>query len=73
LCCFTKRARIAGLNCSRRGARLVVTEPLGGERQRGMAAMLVTNFRLKYFLYKIVCGFYQLADVGRIHPMRDVR
>lgn len=33
--------------------------------------MLVTNFRLKYFLYKIVCGFYQLADVGRIHPMRE--
>lgn len=33
--------------------------------------MLVTNFRLKYTLYKIVCGFYQLADVGRIHPMRE--
>lgn len=33
--------------------------------------MLVTNFRLKYFLYKIVCGLYQLADVGRIHPMRE--
>jgi hypothetical protein len=33
--------------------------------------MLVTNFRLKYILYKIVCGFYQLADVGRIHPMRE--
>jgi hypothetical protein len=33
--------------------------------------MLVTNFRLKYVLYKIVCGFYQLGDVGRIHPMRE--
>jgi predicted O-methyltransferase YrrM len=33
--------------------------------------MLVTNFRLKYVLYKLVCGFYQLADVGRIHPMRE--
>jgi len=33
--------------------------------------MLVTNFRLKYALYKIVCGFYQLGDVGRIHPMRE--
>ncbi len=33
--------------------------------------MLVTNFRLKYFLYKIVCGYYQLLDVGRIHPMRE--
>src|SRR5215470_5793105 len=33
--------------------------------------MLVTSFRLKAFLYKIVCGFYQAADVGRIHPMRE--
>src|SRR6478752_6337602 len=33
--------------------------------------MLVTNFRLKYVLYKLVCGFYQLFDVGRIHPMRE--
>lgn len=33
--------------------------------------MLVTNFRLKYALYKIVCGLYQLADVGRIHPARE--
>jgi hypothetical protein len=33
--------------------------------------MLVTNFRLKYFLYKIVCGIYQVADVGRIHPARE--
>src|SRR4051812_30182595 len=33
--------------------------------------MLVTNFRLKYVLYKIVAGLYQLADVGRIHPARE--
>jgi hypothetical protein len=33
--------------------------------------MLVTNFGLKYVLYKVVLGIYQLADVGRIHPMRE--
>jgi hypothetical protein len=33
--------------------------------------MLVTNFNVKYVLYKIVCAFYQLADVGRIHPARE--
>jgi hypothetical protein len=33
--------------------------------------MLITNFRLKYVLYKIVCGAYQLADTGRIHPVRE--
>jgi Macrocin-O-methyltransferase (TylF) len=33
--------------------------------------MLVTNFKLKYAVYKIVCAFYQLGDVGRIHPMRE--
>ena len=33
--------------------------------------MLVTNFKLKYVLYKLVCGFYQLFDVGRVHPMRE--
>jgi methyltransferase family protein len=33
--------------------------------------MLVTNFKLKYVLYKIICGLYQLADVGRIHPVRE--
>lgn len=33
--------------------------------------MLLTNFRLKYLLYKIVCGAYQLIDVGRVHPMRE--
>lgn len=33
--------------------------------------MLVTNFKLKYVLYRIVCGLYQLHDVGRVHPMRE--
>lgn len=33
--------------------------------------MLVTNFRLKAALYKIVCACYQLADIGRIHPTRE--
>jgi hypothetical protein len=33
--------------------------------------MLVTNFGLKYILYKVVLGIYQLADVGRIHPVRE--
>ena len=33
--------------------------------------MLITNFRLKYYLYRIVTGIYQLADVGRIHPARE--
>jgi len=36
-----------------------------------MVAMLITNFRLKYVLYKIVCGAYQLVDTGRIHPVRQ--
>jgi hypothetical protein len=38
---------------------------------RGEATMLVTNFRLKSFLYRIICGYYQVADVGRIHPTRE--
>jgi hypothetical protein len=33
--------------------------------------MLVTNFRFKYFMYRIVCGLYQALDVGRIHPVRE--
>jgi hypothetical protein len=33
--------------------------------------MLVTNFRLKSAVYRIVCALYQVADVGRIHPMRE--
>lgn len=32
--------------------------------------MLVTNFRLKYALYKIVGAGFQLFDVGYAHPMR---
>jgi len=33
--------------------------------------MLVTNFRFKYVMYRIVCAAYQLLDVGRIHPVRE--
>jgi hypothetical protein len=33
--------------------------------------VLVTNFNLKYRLYAIVTALYQLADVGRIHPVRE--
>jgi hypothetical protein len=33
--------------------------------------MLVTNFRLKSVVYRIVCALYQVADVGRIHPVRE--
>src|SRR5580704_7865699 len=33
--------------------------------------MLVTNFKLKSIAYRIVCALYQVADVGRIHPMRE--
>jgi len=33
--------------------------------------MLVTNFRLKYLLYKIVLAWYQLLDTGRLHPVRE--
>jgi hypothetical protein len=33
--------------------------------------MLVTNFRLKYFLYRIVMAGYQLLDTGRMHPVRE--
>jgi Macrocin-O-methyltransferase (TylF) len=33
--------------------------------------MLITNFWLKYFAYKVVCGIYQAADIGRIHPARE--
>lgn len=32
--------------------------------------MLVTNFWLKYVLYKIVRAWFQLIDVGRVHPVR---
>jgi hypothetical protein len=33
--------------------------------------MLVTNFRLKYLLYRLVLGGYQLLDTGRMHPVRE--
>jgi hypothetical protein len=33
--------------------------------------MLVTNFRLKYLLYKIVLSGFQLYDTGRLHPVRE--
>jgi predicted O-methyltransferase YrrM len=33
--------------------------------------MLVTNFRLKYLLYRVVMAGYQLLDTGRLHPVRE--
>jgi hypothetical protein len=33
--------------------------------------MLITNFWLKYLAYKFICGVYQAADIGRIHPARE--
>jgi hypothetical protein len=33
--------------------------------------MLITNFRLKYLLYRIVLAGYQLVDTGRFHPLRE--
>jgi len=33
--------------------------------------MLVTNFRFKYIVYRIMCGLYQAFDVARIHPVRE--
>src|SRR6266568_2922300 len=33
--------------------------------------MLVTNFRLKYVLYRVVLAWYQLLDTGRLHPVRE--
>jgi hypothetical protein len=33
--------------------------------------MLVTNFRLKYLLYRLVLGGYQLLDTGQLHPVRE--
>jgi Macrocin-O-methyltransferase (TylF) len=33
--------------------------------------MLITNFRLKYFLYQVVMSGYQLLDTGRLHPARE--
>lgn len=33
--------------------------------------MLITNFHLKYILYKIVQAGFQLFDVGYMHPVRE--
>ncbi len=33
--------------------------------------MLVTNFRLKYALYKFILPIFQLFDTGRLHPVRE--
>lgn len=33
--------------------------------------MLITNFWFKYLTYKLICGVYQAADIGRIHPARE--
>lgn len=33
--------------------------------------MLVTNFNLKFALYKIILPFFQLFDTGRVHPLRE--
>lgn len=33
--------------------------------------MLVTDFRIKYLLYKIVMSAFQLYDTGRLHPVRE--
>jgi hypothetical protein len=33
--------------------------------------MLITNFRLKYVLYRVVLAGYQLLDTGRLHPVRE--
>jgi len=33
--------------------------------------MLVTNFRLKYLLYRLVLAGHQLLDTGRMHPVRE--
>ena len=33
--------------------------------------MLVTNFKLKYFVYKVICGVFQVIDLAVMHPMRE--
>src|SRR5258708_16542752 len=33
--------------------------------------MLVTNFWLKFLLYRVVLGWNQLLDTGRLHPVRE--
>jgi hypothetical protein len=51
------------------------TRPSGKIKLRcdsaAIAAMLITNFWLKYLGYKVICGIYQAADIGRIHPARE--
>lgn len=47
--------------------------PVRGHCQvrQGWFLMLVTSFRLKYVLYKMVLAGYQLLDTGRLHPARE--
>jgi Macrocin-O-methyltransferase (TylF) len=33
--------------------------------------VLVTNFRVKHILYRVVLAGYQLLDTGRLHPLRE--
>jgi hypothetical protein len=33
--------------------------------------MLVTNFKFKYLVYRVMCGLFQALDVARIHPVRE--
>jgi hypothetical protein len=33
--------------------------------------MLVTNFRFKYVVYRVMCGLFQAFDVARVHPVRE--
>jgi hypothetical protein len=33
--------------------------------------MLVTNFRIKYLIYRLVGAVFQIFDVGRVHPVRQ--
>lgn len=42
-----------------------------GKNSKSEPQVLVTDFRLKYALYKIVLAGYQLLDTGRLHPVRE--
>ena len=33
--------------------------------------MISGHYNLKYFLYKVVLAFYELTDLGRLHPARE--
>ena len=35
--------------------------------------MLVTNFKIKYLLYKFMQAAYQLNDVAQMHPVRELQ